>query len=174
MTKYGVSHVEYAIISGDTVVTGNNSDFHVRSFINISDILDTQLSNTTKSVSMVTCLFTVISAIVVMIILFILMSSTVKKQRRDLGIMKGMGYTSRELMLQLAFRIVPASITAVILGTLLAHLVTGSLSGLIGSLMVSIPAIIAVDVLILVFCFVCAYVGARKNKKISVYELMTE
>ncbi len=174
MTKYGVSHVEYAITSGDTVVTGNNSDFHVRSFINISDILDTQLSNTTKSVSMVTCLFTVISAIVVMIILFILMSSTVKKQRRDLGIMKGMGYTSRELMLQLAFRIVPASITAVILGTLLAHLVTGSLSGLIGSLMVSIPAIIAVDVLILVFCFVCAYVGARKIKKISVYELMTE
>lgn len=174
MAVYGVSHVEYAITSGDTVITGNNNDFRVKSFLNITDILDTQLAGTSKTVTAVTSIFTVISAVVVMIILLILMSSTIRKQRRELGIMKGMGYTSRELMLQLAFRIVPSSVAAVILGTLLAHLMVVSLRELLGTLVVSIPAIIAVDVLILLFCFVCAYAGARKIKEISVYELMSE
>ena len=77
-------------------------------------------------------------------------------------------------MLQLAFRIVPATIIAVILGTLLAVALTGSISSLIGKLVINPAALVAADIIMLLFCFGCAYFGARKIKKISVYELMSE
>ncbi len=174
MSVYGVTSVEYAITAGDTVITGNNSDFRVKSFLSIAEILDTQLANSGKATAASSIIFTVIAAVVVMIIIFILMAATIKKQRRHLGIMKGMGYTSHELMLQLAFRIVPATIIAVILGTLLAVALTGSVSSLIGKLVISPAALVAADIIMLLFCFGCAYFGARKIKKISVYELMSE
>ena len=174
MANYGVSHVEYAIQSGDTVITGNSSGFVIKSVMNISDIMNTQLSGIAKAISITTTVFMFISALVVMIILFILMESSVRRQRKDFGIMKGMGYTSRELMLQLAFRIMPAALFSVIIGTLIGIAAINFLTGYVGYIAIKIPAVIAMDNLLLLFCFGCAYVGARKIKKISVYELMTE
>ena len=174
MAVYGVTNVEYAIQVGDQVITGNSSSFMVRSIICYGDILRTQLAGTQAAISALTVIFIILAAVVVMIILFILMESSVRKQRRDLGIMKGMGYTSRELMLQLAARIMPASVCSVILGTVTGVLGTNLLTSIFGKIDINLPAVLLLDIALLVFCFGCAYFGARKIKKISVYELMTE
>ena len=109
-----------------------------------------------------------------MIILSILMASTIRKQYRELGIMKGLGYTSKELKFQMAFKIIPPTVIAVIIGTVISFLMFNLLTGLIAKITVSIISIVIVDVFILVFCFICAYLSAKKIGKISVYELMTE
>ena len=116
----------------------------------------------------------VVSAIVVILILSILMASTIRKQYRELGIMKGMGYTSRELKFQLAFRIVPVAVLAVILGTVLSILLTGVVNAFVCKVTLSVIGIILMDIAILVYCFICAYISARRIKKISVYELISE
>ena len=123
---------------------------------------------------LVTAVFMAISAVVVMIILFILMESAIRRDRREFGIMKGLGYTSRELMFQLACRIVPSAVFSVIIGTIIGVTMTDLLTSIIGIVKVNIPQVIVLDIVMLIFCFVCAYVGARKIKTISVYELMTE
>ena len=174
MAAYGVSHVEYAIQVGDQMITGNSNDFRIRSFLCINDIIKTQLANTSAAIGASTGAFMLISAVVVMIVLFILMESTVKKQRRELGIMKSMGYTSRELMFQLACRIMPAAFIGVVIGTWLSIRITALYTSFLGRVSVNTPAVIVLACGILVFCFVCAYAGARKIKKISVCELMTE
>lgn len=174
MASYGVSHIEYAIQTGDTVIKGNSSGFMIKSVMNILDIMNTQLSGIAQAISVTTTLFMLISALVVMIILFILMESSVRRQRKELGIMKGMGYTSKELMFQLAFRIMPAALFSVIIGTLIGIAAVNLITGYIGYIAINIPAVIVLDILLLLFCFGCAYIGARKIKKISVYELMTE
>ncbi|SEH69139.1 ABC-type transport system, involved in lipoprotein release, permease component [Ruminococcus flavefaciens] len=174
MASYGVSHIEYAIQAGDTVIKGNSSGFMIKSVMNILDIMNTQLSGIAQAISVTTTLFMLISALVVMIILFILMESSVRRQRKELGIMKGMGYTSKELMFQLAFRIMPAALFSVIIGTLIGIAAVNLITGYIGYIAINIPAVIVLDILLLLFCFGCAYIGARKIKKISVYELMTE
>ncbi len=115
-----------------------------------------------------------VSAVVVMIILSILMESTIRKQHRELGIMKGMGYTSKELMYQMAMRIVPAAVIATALGTVISIAMSGLVEGLVAKITFSPVKILAVDVLILLFCFFAAYIAAKKIKNISVYELMTE
>lgn len=174
MSVYGVDHVEYAIQSGDNVITGNSSGFLIKSILNISDILKTQLQMICNAVSLLTKIFMMIAAVVVMIILFMLMESSIRKQRKEFGIMKGMGYTSRELMLQLAVRIMPAALFSVIIGTVISVAATNRLTSFIGRVEIDMSAVLILDILLLMFCFVCAYFGARKIKKISVYELMTE
>ena len=174
MANYGVTHVEYAIQSGDTVIKGNSDGFVIKSIMNIRSILDTQMGSTSIAIAILTTLFMIISAFVVMIILFILMESSVRKQRKEFGIMKGIGYTSKELMLQLAFRIMPAAVFSVAAGTIVGASLIKLLTSYIGKISVNLPAVIILDVVLLLFCFGCAYIGARKIKKISVCELMTE
>jgi ABC-type antimicrobial peptide transport system permease subunit len=174
MANYGVSHVEYAIQSGDTVIKGNSDNFIIRSIMDIGSILRTQLGGTALAIAILTTLFMVLSAFVVMVILFILMESNVRKQRKEFGIMKSMGYTSKELMFQLAARIMPAAIFSVAAGTVAAVMIIKYFTGYIGKISINIPAVIILDVILLLFCFGCAYFGARKIKKISVCELMSE
>ena len=174
MANYGVSHVEYVIQSGDTVIKGSSDNFIIRSIMDIGSILRTQLGGTAIAIAILTTLFMVLSAFVVMVILFILMESNVRRQRKEFGIMKSMGYTSRELMFQLAARIMPAAIFSVAAGTVAAVMIIKYFTGYIGKISINIPAVIILDVILLLFCFGCAYVGARKIKKISVCELMSE
>ena len=168
------THVEYSIRYGDTVISGNSSAIRIKSFLNVPELLNTYMEKMCSAVSVTTKIFMAVAAAVVMSILTILMSSEIRRQRRDLGIMKGMGYTSKELMLQLAFQIMPAVITAVAVGTILSIAAVKLLTGMVGVIPVNVPAVLLLDAVIIAFCFGCAYFGARKIKKISVYELMTE
>ena len=116
----------------------------------------------------------VMSGIIVVIMLAILMASTIRKQYRELGIMKSLGYTSRELMFQMAFRIIPVALIAVVIGTVLSVPIMGIVGAFVCKIDVSPVSIILVDIAILAFCFMCAYFSARRIKKISAYELITE
>ena len=170
----GATNVEYAVRVGDQVITGGSKEIKIQSFLNLPELLESLMVKISTAVSLTTRLFMGISALVVMMILWILMESEIRRQRRELGIMKGMGYTSKELMLQLAFRIMPTALVAVIIGTLLAVGATALLVSFIGNVPVNLPAVLLLDCCILGFCFGCAYLGAGKIRKISVYELMTE
>ncbi len=168
------THVEYSIRFGDTVINGNSSDIKIKSFLELPELLSAYMEKLCNTVSVTTRLFMVISAVVVMMILAILMSSEINRDRRELGIMKSMGYTSKELMFQLAFQIMPAVFTAVVMGTVLSVLGVKLLIGMVGYVPINIPAVLILDILVLTFCFGCAYISAGKIRKISVYELMTE
>lgn len=174
LEQSGATHIEYAIQSGDTVISGSSSGIMIRSFLNLSELIEESMRDLCDAVSTMTMVFMAIAAAVVMMILSILMESEVRRQRRELGIMKGMGYTSKELMLQLSFRIMPAAFLATVIGTVLGVGATKLLVSFVGIVPVNIPAVLVLDLAILAFCFGCAWLGARKIKKISVYELMTE
>ena len=102
------------------------------------------------------------------------MASTIRKQYKELGIMKGLGYTSRELKFQLAFRIVPVALLAVILGTILSLLLIEVVNAFVCKVMVTAFSVIMLDIFVLLFCFASAYISARRIKKITVYELISE
>ena len=172
--QFDATHVEYAIRSGDQIIAGDSSGMRIRLFLNLSESLSQAMEKFCTAVSMTTKLFMGISAFVVLMILSILMESEIRQQRKSLGIMKGMGYTAKELMLQLAFRIMPSALIAVVTGTVLGILTTRLLINSIGIVPVSLPAVLLLDAVLLAFCFACACFGARKIKQISVYELMTE
>ena len=59
-------------------------------------------------------------------------------------------------------------------GTVIGVSATRLLTAYVGRVPVKMPLVLVLDAAFLAFCFVCGYLGARKIKKISVYELMTE
>ncbi len=174
LSVYGLSHVEYAIKIGDTLIKGNSSIFKIELIHHLKDIMETQLKGALMAFSVGSGIFMIIAVLVVMIIMFMIMESSVKKQRGELGIYKGLGYTSRELMLQLSFRIIPVLVGGIILGSILGVASTNILLIIIGKIEVNFYGIIILDIAIFLFAFLAAYFGARKIKKISVYELMAE
>lgn len=113
---------------------------------------------------------------IVAVILSIIASSNVKRKRRDLGVMKSLGYSSKDLMTQIAWSIIPVSIIAVIIGTFLGIYVNNVFWLLLfGAAMNNETWLIVVlDILLVVFCYVSSYIAAGKIRKISVTELMTE
>ena len=116
-----------------------------------------------------------IAAVVSAIIIIALMEQVVRRQRKELGIMLGLGYTTKELMVQLAMRIMPAVVVAMILGTVGAAAVFHAvMDAMVGTTPINIPMMIITIIIMILFCFGCAYVGAGRIKKISVTELMTE
>lgn len=174
MTEKGVSYMEYAIRVGDKLITGSTSAMKIKklTFVlkenkEIADMLCVSFAG-------IAVIMMVISAIVVSLMLSILMASTIRKQYRELGIMKSMGYTSKELMFQMAFRIIPVAVFAVAIGTGISMLLMGVVDAFVAKISVSLFTVLITDIAILAFCFISAYISARRIKKISVYELITE
>ena len=174
MTKQGVSYMEYAISVGDKIITGSTSLMKIKTLTFEREEVEEVADMLLVSFAGIAGIMMAVSAIVVSLILSILMASTIRRQYKELGIMKGLGYTSRELKFQLAFRIVPVAVLAVILGTVLSILLIGVVNAFVCKVIVSASSIILMDTAVLLYCFICAYISARRIKKISVYELISE
>ena len=174
MTDKGVSYMEYAIRVGDQIITGSTSAMKIEKLTFVLEENREIANMLCVSFAAISIGMMVMSGIIVILMLAILMASTIRKQYRELGIMKSLGYTSKELMFQMAFRIIPVALIAVVIGTLLTIPLMGIVDAFVCKIEVSLISTIIVDLMILAFCFGCAYFSARRIKKISAYELITE
>ena len=115
-------------------------------------------------------------AVVVAVILGIIAISAVKRQRREFGIMKSMGYTSRELMLQLTLRILPVTIVSSCIAAVLSVWVQRAFWMAVFGVQIpeSLPLIVGTATVLVLFCLIVTYISAGSIRKISVTELMTE
>lgn len=176
MSTYGVTSVDYAVRVGDQLITGNSRQFVMKELQSYHDLVKSQLDPISNITRMFTGAGAIAIGVVVAVILGIIASSNVKKRRKDLGIMKSLGYSSKDLMTQIAISIMPVTIIAVILASAAAIVINKvfwfQLFG--ADMKTSIPVLILTDLAIIVFTFVMTYIGAGKIRKISVNELMTE
>ena len=175
LANHGADHIEYSIQIGDKTISGSSDSFAIKSVQDIKHVLQTQMGGIFSTISLTSWSLMGIAAVVSAIIIIALMEQAVRRQRKELGIMLGLGYTTKELMVQLAMRIMPAVIAAIIPGTVGAAAVFHAvMDAMIGTTPINIPMMIVTIIIMILFCFGCAYVGAGRIKKISVTELMTE
>ncbi len=175
LANHNVDHVEYAVQIGDKLITGTSGGFLIRNVSNLSEIMRTQIGGIFSAIVGASWAFLGIAAIVVAVIIVNIMEQTIRRQRKELGIMLSMGYTSKQLMAQLAMRIMPAAVIAVILGVFGGLGIYSVVCGfMFGATPLNIPIIIIAAVMMILFCFVCGYLGAHRIKTISITELMTE
>ena len=175
LVNHGADHIEYSIQIGDKTISGSSESFAIKNVQDIKHVLQTQMGGIFNTISLTSWSLMGIAAVVSAIIIIALMEQTVRRQRKELGIMLGLGYTTKELMVQLAIRIMPAVIVAVILGAVGAAAVLHAVMDVMfGTTIINIPLMIVTIIIMILFCFGCAYTGAGRIKKISVTELMTE
>ena len=176
ISQYGVTDIDYAIRIGDTVISGNSSRFVIKEISSIKDFTKSQM----ESIAAVTRTFSfcavIFIAVVVAVILGIIAVSAVKRQRREFGIMKSMGYTSRELMLQLTLRILPVTILSACIAAVLSVRVQRIfwMAGFGVQIPESLPLVIGTAAALVLYCLTVTYISAGSIRKISVTELMTE
>lgn len=176
ISLYGVTDVEYAIKTGDIVITGNSEKFIIRNISSLHDLAEGQLGPTAESMRVISMVIAIFSVIVTTVILSILAGTTVRRKRKELGIMKAMGYTSKDLMQQIAFRIMPVACVAVILASIFSVYLLDAFSFTMFAVVMDVNfwIMIPIDICLLLFCYFVTYISAGKIKQISVTELMAE
>ncbi|SEG35183.1 ABC-type transport system, involved in lipoprotein release, permease component [Eubacterium ruminantium] len=148
----------------------------LRSISSVDELLEANIGGISSLSQIFAIIMLILVAIIVSVILGFLIDSTIRKQRKQLGIKKSMGYTSRDLRLQMVYRIMPIAVPSIIAGAFLAIPVTNIFmaatfgGGMIPRFLWLIPEAI----LLIGYVFVSAYLSAGKIKKVSVTELMTE
>lgn len=176
ISQYGVTDIDYAIRIGDTIISGNSSRFVIKDISSVKDLAKSQM----ESIAAVTKTFSfwavIFIAVVVAVILGIIAVSAVKRQRRELGIMKSMGYTSRDLMIQLTLRILPVTIISSCVAAVLSVRVQRAfwMAAFGVQIPESLPLMIGTAAALVLYCLIVTYVSAGSIRKISVTELMTE
>ena len=176
ISQYGVTDVDYAIRIGDTIISGNSSRFVIKEISSMKDLTKSQMESiaaVTKTFSLWAVIFI---AFVVAVILGIIAVSAVKRQRKELGIMKSMGYTSRDLMIQLTLRILPVTIISSCIAAVLSVWVQRAfwMAAFGVQIPESLPLMIGTAAALVLFCLIVTYISAGSIRKISVTELMTD
>ena len=104
------------------------------------------------------------------------------KERSDIGILKAIGFTAKELQRQFAFRFLIVSATGSVIGGVCSLFFTKPLLEMLLRMVgvtriessITIGSFIVPAVLICLCFFVFSYFAARKTKKVEVRELISE
>ncbi len=175
-SQYGVTSIEYAIVIDDKVITGNSSKFMIKKISSTLDLAKGQM----ESIANITKIFSVVSSLVitgiVAVILGIISVSNVRRRKKDIGIMKSLGYSSKDLMTQMAWRIMPPAIVGAGIALILCCYVYKLfwLAAFAVEVKPELLVLVPVDIALILFCYFVTYISAGKIKQISVTELMTE
>ena len=176
ISYYGVTNADYAIVVGDKLIKGNSRGFVIKEVSSLMSLAKQQMGPIASVTQVAMPSLALIIAVVVAVMLWLIVSMTVNRQRKSLGIMKGLGYSSKDLMKQLALKTMPVTIVSVMIAAVLTKFVYSwfwmTMFGVIGN--INIPVTIAMSAALVAFCYAVTYICAGKVKKISVTELMTE
>ncbi|PRR82760.1 ABC transporter permease [Clostridium vincentii] len=123
-----------------------------------------------------------VTALLVVMILYLLIKTVIVRKKEEMGILKSMGYTTRQLIFQTALSFMPTTFVATLIGSLIGFRYMNSilavlLSGL-GIMKISFSIPIAMLIIIVVglpvFAFLISVMLSRKIKYISAYSLIKE
>ena len=163
-------------MDGDRLITGNSRKFAIKETYCYDGIIKTQMVPIAEKTKQFTIIGLILIAIIVGVLLYIITSNEVRRQRKNLGIMKGLGYSSKDLMKQIAIRFLPVNILGIAIATVcgiyMNILFWGASFATVAE--TNVFVIVITDVLLLLFCYFVTYISAGKIRKISVTELMTE
>ena len=103
---------------------------------------------------------------VVGVILWIIAAGSVKRQRHNLGIMKGLGYSSKDLRKQIALRNMPITIISMIIASVLASWGYKVFWKVLfaSAVETNVLVIVIMDVALILFSYFVTYIGASKIK----------
>ena len=178
MEHYGADNVSYALKIGDKVIYGNTGKYSLNSITSYNELLSSQFAGMCRISSFFSKVFAAAVALIVSIILNFLIGTTIKNKREELGIKKSLGYTTKDLKMQMIWRIMPIAVPAIVLGSIVVIPLLKVFSTIaFGSQALEFRYLYVlplVNVAMIIYIFISAYLSAGRVKNISVTELMTE
>ena len=183
LADYGVSSVSYSIWKdGVEICSGNSSAFLISEITDLKSFADAQLQSYSRILSSMVMVIFVTMLLIIGCVLQVTTKSEIQKNRTEYGTLKAIGYTTRDIISQVALRFLLTTMLGSLVGALLAYMVAPALFQAIFALMgVTQVAMNAYPYILLLYsCVLCvvlylvARFTCRRIKNISVYELLTE
>ncbi len=123
-----------------------------------------------------------ISAVVIMLILYLFIKTLLYNKRKDYGIYKALGYTSKDLILQTALSFMPTIILSVAIFSVVSYFTANKYMQLVMvtfgmmkcSFAIPIAGVVIVGLGLILISFLFAIFQARKIKNIEAYNMLTE
>lgn len=154
---------------------------NVNGLINIRTTFDGAAKVYVSLITIIVIAILVLSVIIIAFVLYLLVRTMLNNKKRDYGILKSLGFTTGQLIVQTAMSLMPAVILSTVIGLIVSGLVINPLMGLflsgIGILKCTfnIPFgfATAAGLALIAFTFGFACVLSLKVKKISPHSLLT-
>ncbi len=152
----------------------------VNATINVKSTIDSFAEVYVFLMTVIVIAILVLSAIVVTFVLYLLVRTTLNNKRRDYGILKSLGFTTRQLILQTALSFMPAVILSTVVGLILSCLIINPLMSLFLSELGIVKCTFGIPIVFSVFAgiglillsFAIACLLSLKIKHISPHNLL--
>ncbi|MCR2804006.1 ABC transporter permease [Paenibacillus soyae] len=154
----------------------------VGDIVDMNEMIDGQTSIYISAVFAVMVIVLLITILVVSLILYLVIKKMILKRKKELGILKATGYTTFQLMTQIALSFVPVVIAGVFIGGVLGTLYTNTVLTLLLSgaginkvdFIVHVPLIAALCAGLIGFAYGISMLVSRGIKRITAYGLIAE
>lgn len=152
----------------------------VNATLNVSSIIDGSSSVYVALMEMIVTAVSILSILIIVFVLYLLVRTMLNNKKRDYGVLKALGYTTWELIVQTAASFMPAVILSTVVGLAVSCLLINPLIGVflsgIGIVECSfaVPAgfVVAAGAGLCVFAFAAACLLAARIRKIVPKELL--
>jgi putative ABC transport system permease protein len=136
----------------------------------------------TAGIHIMSVMFVIVNALIIVFILFLVVRTLIMRRKKELGIQKAIGFTTFQLMNQMALSFVPVAIVGTAIGSFATTLTLNDSVGLLLRSMgimkvdyiIPMPIIVTAPVLICVLTYAVSMLVSMRIKKISAYALITE
>lgn len=151
-------------------------------YMNFQSYYDNVLSSFEGAIDILCIVFLVITVLVVTLVTFLLIKIKLMRDTKLFGINKALGYTSKQLIVQMIFSFAPVIIAGTLLGIVLSIFLVSpsftlmmSASGIQRCNLNLVPLyIITILVVMSLLSVVVCYLSSRKIRKIEPYKIITE
>ncbi len=110
-------------------------DGNVNGVINVKTTIDGAASVYVSLITIIVIAILVLSAIIIAFVLYLLVRTMLNNKKRDYGILKSLGFTTKQLVVQTALSFMPAVIIATVIGIIVSCIAINPLMSLFFSTM---------------------------------------
>ena len=134
------------------------------------------------AVGFVITILIVLNIVTVIVVIRILLKTIFIKREKEFGIKKAVGFTSRQLRLQLAMSLIPVTLIAAVIGSVMGNVLTNPLFNLIfksfgvenSDLLIRGMLIPITVIFVTLLIFLVTFVMSGRMKRVSAYNLIQE
>ncbi len=147
-----------------------------------SKLIKDGLGTVQSSIASIAIILLCASIVIVAIVTLLLSKVTAFKEKKEMGIYKSLGFTSKQIRMQFSVRFLLVTTLGAGIGTLIAILFTGSVfSAALSSIGIAAfkvntgyLGVVAEIICIILFTFASAYLSSGTVKKVTAYNLISE
>ena len=149
--------------------------------VDFEDLLESQMTTFINVANLMVIIMSIISGCIILLVLYLLMKTLIFNRRYEYGILKALGYRSRDLILQNVLSFMPTIIIATIVGTIVSYYMTNPYIGLMMRTfgIMKCNMILPIDLMIITILFIIgiSLIGtilmSLKIRKIQPVNLLT-